>query len=279
MDRKKLVRLALKEDLGKGDITSASVIAPGSKCLARIISKDSGILCGLNIAKEVFKQLDRSIRFAARMKSGQKLTKGKLIAEVSGPTSKILSGERLALNFLQRLSGIAALASLYKKELKGTKATLLDTRKTTPLLRELEKEAVAAGGGTNHRMGLYDSILIKDNHLPFIKDLKSAVAKAKNFGKVEIEAKTLSEVKSCLSSGADRILLDNMGLPILKKAVKLVKEWNRKSKRAVKTEASGGITLKNIRLVAKTGVDFISAGALTHSPRSLDICLKISKRR
>ncbi len=279
MDRNKLVRLALKEDLGKGDITSSSVIAPGSKCLAKIISKDSGILAGLNIAKEVFEQLDRSIRFIPRMKNGHKLTKGALIAEVSGPASKVLSGERLALNFLQRLSGIATLSSLYKKELKGTKAVLLDTRKTTPLLRELEKEAVAVGGGTNHRMGLYDSILIKDNHLPFIKDLKSAVAKAKKFGKVEIEAKNLSEVKSCLSSGADRILLDNMGPPMLKRAVKIVREWDKKNKRAVKTEASGGITLKNIRSVAKTGVDFISAGALTHSPRSLDICLKISKRR
>ena len=278
MDRKKLVGLALEEDLGKGDITSSSVVAQGSKCLARIISKDSGILGGLDLAREVFRQLDGSIRFVAKMRNGHKLTKGELIAEVFGPASKILSGERLALNFLQRLSGIATLTSLYIKELKGTGAVLLDTRKTTPLLRGLEKEAVALGGGTNHRLGLYDSILIKDNHLALIKDLAGAVSRAKRHGKIEIEAKTISEVNNCLSAGADRILLDNMGPLMLKRSVKIVKEWNRKNNKAVKTEASGGISLKNIRSVAKAGVDYISVGALTHSPKSLDICLKVSKR-
>lgn len=278
MDLKQLIRLALLEDIGKKDITSASTISAGLSCEALIISKEAGVLAGIEIAKEIFKQTAKAIRFSSKIKDGQKLKKGTIIASVAGPAGGILAAERTALNFLQKLSGIASQTSKYSKTIKGTGAILLDTRKTTPLFRKPEKDAVARGGGTNHRMGLFDSILIKDNHIALIKDIESAIRSAKRYGKVEIEAKNIPEVKRFLSAGADRILLDNMNIKTLKESVKIIKKWNKLNKKSVKTEASGGINLKNIRSVSKTGVDYISVGALTHSAKALDISLKIIKR-
>ena len=277
MDLKELVKLALLEDIGKRDITSISTIPAGLSCKAIIISKEAGVLAGIDAAKEAFKQAGKT-RFSSKIKDGQNLKKGSVIASVAGPARGILAAERIALNLLQKLSGIATQTSRYSKMIKGTGAILLDTRKTTPLFRKLEKDAVACGGGTNHRMGLYDSILIKDNHITLIKDINSAIKSAKKYGKVEIEAKNIPEVKKFLLAGADRILLDNMGIKALKASVRIIKKWNMKNKKSVKTEASGGININNIRSVAKTGVDYISVGALTHSAKALDISLKIVKR-
>jgi nicotinate-nucleotide pyrophosphorylase (carboxylating) len=194
-----------------------------------------------------------------------------VIALVKGNARAILSAERTALNFLQRLSGIATLTNKYVSKVKGTKARILDTRKTGPGLRREEKAAVRAGGGSNHRFGLFDAVLIKDNHIAAVRDIKKMIGLANRKGRVEIETKTLSQVKKAIDAGADMILLDNMSTKNMKKAVAMI----RSRSRTVKIEASGGITLKNIRSAAKTGVDFISVGAITHSPRALDISLEI----
>ncbi|MEK7376005.1 MAG: carboxylating nicotinate-nucleotide diphosphorylase [Candidatus Margulisiibacteriota bacterium] len=277
MDQKQLIKLALLEDTGKGDITSGSTIPASLPCEAIIISKEAGILAGLAAARDVFKLAGEKISFSSKLKDGQRLKKGTIIASIKGPARQVLAAERTALNFLQKLSGIATQTSKFSKKITGTGTVLLDTRKTTPLLRKLEKDAVVRGGGVNHRLGLYDSILIKDNHIALIKDIGAAVKASKKFGQVEIEAKNISEVKKFLLAGADRILLDNMDLKTLKESVKIIKKWNKGNKNTVKTEASGGIDLNNISSVAKTGVDFISVGALTHSAQALDISLRITK--
>lgn len=270
-----LVKLALAEDLGPGDITTRAVIGRGERVQAAVRAKGSGVICGQAIAAEVFRHLDPRVKYAAKARDGALVKKGKVIAVVSGPARAILTGERTALNFLQHLSGIATLTRKFKLQTSNfkIKAQILDTRKTVPGLRVLEKYAVKCGGGVNHRLGLYDAILIKDNHIKIAGGIGEAVYQAKRQGfranKIEAEAKTLGEVKAALSVGVGRVLLDNMSVKTLRQAVKLCK------KARIKTEASGGVNLKNIRAIAKTGVDFISVGALTHSAPALDISLKV----
>ena len=271
---KNLVKIALAEDVGSGDITTRSIVDSSAVARGVILAKEAGVIAGLEAAKEVFKQVDKKIKFVPRLRDGEMVRKGKVLATVSGPARGILTGERVALNFLQRLSGIATLTNKFKSRIShiSSRCSILDTRKTTPGLRALEKYAVKCGGGTNHRMGLYDAILIKDNHIKITGGIDKAVkaCKAKKaFKAIEVEAKTLGQVKKAIKVGVDRILLDNMNLKTLRKAVKLCK------KARIKTEASGGVNLKIVRAIAKTGVDFISVGALTHSARALDISLKI----
>jgi nicotinate-nucleotide pyrophosphorylase (carboxylating) len=252
---------------------------------AEIKAKQKGVVAGLGIAKEVFWQLDRRIKFTPQVKDGKEVKSGTVLARLAGPARGILTGERTALNFLQHLSGIATLTREFGKKVEsGTLPTgrqawnaerrtrILDTRKTTPGLRVLEKYAVKMGGGTNHRMGLHDAILIKDNHIKIAGGIKKAVEKAQAKTKakdLEVETKNLFEVQAAISAGVGRILLDNMDIKTMKKAVALC----RKAK--IKTEASGGVSLKNIRQIAATGVDYVSIGALTHSAPALDISLKI----
>ncbi|MEA3493323.1 MAG: carboxylating nicotinate-nucleotide diphosphorylase [Candidatus Margulisiibacteriota bacterium] len=267
---RKIVREALREDVGAGDITTRSIVVSSVVVQAVIRAKEAGVIAGLPAAKEVFRQIDRKIKFVPKVKDGAKVKRGKIIATVSGPARGILTGERVALNFLQRLSGIATLTNQFVK--KGKKAKILDTRKTTPGLRALEKYAVKMGGGVNHRFGLYDAVLIKDNHIDLAGGIDKAIVAAKlalSRKEIEVEAKTTAQVKKSMSVGADRILLDNMSLKNLRKAVKLCK------KAKVKTEASGGVSLKTVSKIAATGVDAISVGALTHSARALDISLDI----
>lgn len=269
-----LVRLALAEDVGQGDITSKAVVGSNQKAQAVIRVKEESVVCGLGAAKEVYRQIDRKIKFIPKTKDGVAVKRGTIVAVISGPARSILTGERVALNFLQHLSGIATLTSKFALRITryAPRLKILDTRKTIPGLRVLEKYAVKCGGGTNHRMGLYDAILIKDNHIKLAGDIKNALVAAKlsRPGKpIEVEAQTIAQVKDAIKVGVDRILLDNMSLANLKLAAKLCRQAG------IKTEASGGVNLQNVAAIAKTGVDFISIGALTHSAKALDISLKI----
>ena len=267
-----LVRMALAEDVGPGDVTTKRLIEEGCRTKAEIKAKAKGVIAGLAVAKEVFHRVDPRIAFTAKVKDGKEVKKGAVIATLAGPARGILTGERTALNFLQHLSGIATLTGEFVARVKGQGARIIDTRKTTPGLRVLEKYAVKMGGGENHRMGLYDAILIKDNHIKIMGGAKKALeglGRQRRLKAVEVEARTLSEVQTAISAGVGRILLDNMDIKTLRRAVKLCK------KAKVKTEASGGVNLSNVRAIAKTGVDYISIGALTHSAPALDISLKI----
>lgn len=265
-----LVKMALKEDIGKKDITTDSVIPKQLKAEGKIFAKKEGVLCGLELAELVFKVLDPKIEFKKIKKDGDKLKASDTIALLKGSADKMLQGERISLNFLQRLSGIATLTNRYVTLIKPYKAKILDTRKTTPGLRALEKYAVRTGGGQNHRMGLWDAVLIKDNHINLV-GLKTAVTKAgKLYKKVEVETESLSQVKEALESGANIIMLDNMDIKTIIKAIKLI------NKKAL-IEVSGGVNLDNVRDIAKTGVDWISIGRLTHSPEALDISFDIKK--
>jgi nicotinate-nucleotide pyrophosphorylase (carboxylating) len=261
------VREWLAEDLGAGDLTSEAVVPEGLTATAVILLKERGVACGLELARAVFAELDPDIRFEALVADGVE-SEGE-IARLEGSARALLGGERLALNLLGRLSGIATLTRRYVEAVAGTGATILDTRKTTPSLRRIEKYAVRCGGGTNHRLGLDDGVLIKDNHLRLAGSVGTAVERARSTGAaVEVEADTLEQLREALDSGADMILLDNMAPTKLSEAVALT------GGRA-KLEASGGITLDNVRDVAETGVDFISIGALTHSARALDVSLEV----
>ncbi|MFH1347055.1 MAG: carboxylating nicotinate-nucleotide diphosphorylase [Candidatus Margulisiibacteriota bacterium] len=270
---KRIIKQALQEDVGSGDITTRSTVDSSAVTRGIILAKETGVIAGLAVAKEVFQQVDRKIKFVPKVKDGAKVKKGKVIATVSGPARGILTGERVALNFLQRLSGIATLTNRFLLQVTGYRVQVLDTRKTTPGLRVLEKNAVKVGGGTNHRMGLYDAVLIKDNHIALAGGVEKAVNRVRGMGygvrKIEVEAKTIAQVKKAIKAGADKILLDNMNIKTLRKAVKLCK------KAKVWTEASGGVNLRTVRKIAKTGVNAISVGALTHSARALDISLEI----
>lgn len=271
-----LVARALEEDLGPGDITTRSLIPTEEEVTAEIVAGEPLVIAGLPVAGEVFRYLDGRVAFDPLFSDGDAVDAGARIATVSGPAGPILAGERTALNFLQRLSGIATLTHRFVELVSGTHATILDTRKTTPGLRHLEKYAVAAGGGTNHRMGLHDRILIKDNHLCILKRYSAdavaravALAREKNPGApVEVEADRLEDVEAAVKAGADCILLDNMTEGELREAVELI------DGRAA-AEASGGVTLETAAGVARTGVQFISVGALTHSARSVDLSLAI----
>jgi nicotinate-nucleotide pyrophosphorylase (carboxylating) len=262
------VRAWLAEDLGGGDLTSESVVAPELRCDAAIVLKEPGVLCGLRVAEAVFRELDPDLEWAPRVVDGDRIESGELVS-LSGDAHAVLAGERLALNLLGRLSGIATLTRRYVDAVAGTGAVVLDTRKTTPGLRALEKEAVRAGGGTNHRFGLHDGILIKDNHLRLAASLAAAVEAARGHGVlVEVECETLDQVSEALAAGAERILLDNMSSGELAQAVLLTEG-------RAQLEASGGVTLDTVRAIAETGVDFVSIGALTHSARSLDVSLEV----
>jgi nicotinate-nucleotide pyrophosphorylase (carboxylating) len=265
------VILALREDIGKGDITTNSVITADAKTSAKIIVKENGIICGMPIARLVFQSVDKNLKFSEKVKDGNFVKKGTIAAIVSGPARGILTAERTALNFLQRLSGISTLTNKFVKA-AGKRVKILDTRKTSPGLRVLEKYAVKMGGGCNHRIGLFDAVLIKDNHIAVAGGLKQAVRAAKKkLNTIEVETSTLGEVKDAIGSGVSRIMLDNMSIAGIKKAVQLI----RSSKSKIEIEVSGGITLKNIRKIAGTGIDYISIGALTHSAPALDISLKV----
>jgi nicotinate-nucleotide pyrophosphorylase (carboxylating) len=267
-----LIRRALQEDIGPGDITTALLVPEESESKARFLAKCDFILAGLPFALEVFRILDSSVMLTAYLNEGAEVKKGDMLAEVSGKTRTILAGERVSLNILQRLCGIATLTRKYIDRIHGTGAKVLDTRKTTPCLRYLEKYAVRTGGGTNHRFGLFDGVLIKDNHIRASGGIGKAVKKARqahHLLKIEVEVSTLQGLEEAISAGADVVLLDNMALGEIKKAVRI-------AGKKVLLEASGMVSLDNIREIAESGIDFISAGALTHSAPAADISLKIA---
>ena len=268
----RVVEAALSEDAGTGDITTMSIVSPSQRGEAVMVAKESFVLAGLFVAGSVFKHIDPKISFRPMFTDGDAVRKGQAIAEVSGRLSTILTGERVALNFLQRLSGIATLTAAFVKKAEKTGATILDTRKTTPCLRPFERYAVRAGGGRNHRFGLFDSVLIKDNHIEAAGGVAVAVSRARAGvpagSLIEVEVTNQRELKEAISAGADIIMLDNMSVERIRKAVKLIA-------RGALTEASGSISLGNVGAVARTGVDFISVGALTHSARSVDISMKV----
>ena len=259
----------LAEDVGAGDVTTTALIDEGTTCKAAVLLKEPGVVCGLDAAAAVFAELGASCQ--PLVEEGATVEPGP-IADVEGPARAVLTGERLALNLIGRLSGIATLTRRYVDAVEGTGAAILDTRKTTPGLRALEKRAVATGGGRNHRFGLDDGVLVKDNHLRLAGGIPSAVERLRAAGvemPIEVEAETLEQVRAAVDADADAILLDNMTAGELREAVALV------AGRA-KLEASGGVTLDSVREIAETGVDFVSVGALTHSARSLDVSLEVT---
>jgi nicotinate-nucleotide pyrophosphorylase (carboxylating) len=265
-----LIDRALAEDVGEGDLTTEAVVEPGARARARIEQKAPGVPAGLRVTEKVFERVDPDLRWHAHAEDGE-LREGGLLAELAGSAASILAAERVALNFLGRLSGVATLTRLYVDAVDGTGARILDTRKTMPGLRALEKEAVRAGGGVSHREGLYDAMLVKENHATLAGGVAVAArlameAAARSGVPVEVECQTLEDVVGALDAGVPRLLLDNMSLTELGAAVELV------AGRA-ELEASGGITLETVRAVAETGVDFISVGALTHSAPALDVSL------
>lgn len=271
---REIIRIALEEDIGNGDITTAFLIPEDSESRALIIAKGNFVIAGLPFIREVFNFFDREVRFNVFIKDGAKAMKGDVIAEVSGRTKVLLSGERVSLNILQRLSGIATLTNMFVEKVKGLHARIVDTRKTTPGLRFMEKYAVRIGGGNNHRFGLFDGILIKDNHIEAVGSIKEALRLASeghHLAKIEVEVENLKDLKEAVEGGADIVMLDNMSIPDMKEAVKIVRSF----KKDIILEASGNVNLENVREVAGTGVDLISIGALTHSATAVDISMKI----
>ncbi len=268
------MRAALREDVGDGDATTLATVPAELIASAVMVAREPLAVCGLDIAEAVFHEVSPAIDIQRAVQDGQRAARGQTLLRLRGPARGILTAERVALNFVQRLSGIATLTARFVEAIAGTKARILDTRKTTPGLRSLEKYAVTQGGGSNHRFGLFDRILIKDNHLAALRleppnAIEAAVRRARAHSpglEVEVEADTLEQVQQALLAKADYILLDNMPVEDLRAAVWLV---NRKAK----TEASGGVTLASVRAIAETGVDFISVGGLTHSARASDVAL------
>lgn len=266
----KIIDNALAEDIHTGDITTLSVLRKPRRMRARLVAKEPMVLAGIEVAERVFSRIDAGIAFNAEFSDGDRLAKGDVIARMEGNAASLLQGERVSLNLLQRMCGIATQTAAYVKELEGTGARVVDTRKTTPGLRVLEKYSVRVGGGTNHRTGLYDGVLIKENHIAAAGGIIEAVSAARSYIahtlKIEVETENLDQVAQALQAGADIIMLDNMGLEEMTKAVQLI------GKRAL-VEASGGVNLQTIRSIAQTGVDIISVGALTHSVRATDISM------
>jgi nicotinate-nucleotide pyrophosphorylase (carboxylating) len=268
-----LLKRALEEDIGPGDITTSLLIPSDSESRALFISKSSFILAGLPFSREVFRILDPSTTFKIFFDEGSRVKKGNIIAEVFGKTWVILEGERVSLNLLQRLSGIATLTRTFVDKIKGLKTKIVDTRKTTPCHRYMEKYAVRMGGGGNHRFGLFDGVLVKDNHIEAVGSIKKAVEIAKNthhLHKIEVEVENLQDLKQALEAGADIVMLDNMSLKDIKKAVDITNG-------RVILEVSGNVKIEDVRAIAETGVDLISVGAITHSAAAADISLKIVK--
>jgi nicotinate-nucleotide pyrophosphorylase (carboxylating) len=269
---KDLIERALHEDIGPGDVTSEATIPPDSTSRAVMLAKQFLVVAGLEVARAVFLSLDPNIQYTPLVKEGDGIPAGTELVRLSGNTRALLAGERVALNLMQHLSGIATLTAKYVEMVEGLKAQVLDTRKTLPGLRQLEKYAVRLGGGRNHRFGLFDGVLIKDNHIKASGTITTAVARAREAAhhllKIEVETKTLDEVREALAAKADIIMLDNMPIEMMREAVTII------SGRAL-VEASGNVTIKTIRAIAETGVDFISSGSLTHSAPAADISMKI----
>jgi len=270
---RKVVERALAEDVGPGDITTLATVNATATCTAQMVAKAEGIVAGLELARAVFARLDPGVAFQARVQDGEQVRPGTAVAGLSGRTRAILTGERTALNFVQRMSGIATLTARYVEAVRGTGARICDTRKTAPGLRFLDKYAVAAGGGHNHRVGLFDGILVKDNHIRAAGGLEHAMAavraRAPHLLRVEVEAQSLEQVEEAARAGADVIMLDNMSPDEVRQAVTAI------AGRA-QTEVSGGVNLETVRAYAKCGVDYISVGALTHSAPALDLSLEIT---
>jgi len=266
----RIINNALREDMPEGDITSENVVSQDSISKAVIIGKEEGILAGIEVAEEVFKKIDSEIRIKKYFRDGQGIKKGEKLAALQGSSISLLKGERTALNFLQRMSGIATLTRKFANALKGSSTKLLDTRKTTPGLRILEKYAVKTGGGENHRFSLSDMVMLKDNHLHLVGDIRTAVERARaNIRpgiKIEVETSNLKEVKEAINSGADMVMLDNMSLIKMREVVKWVNG-------RIPLEVSGKVDLDNIKDIALLGVDYVSVGSLTHSFKSLDISM------
>ena len=276
-DVTQLIERALAEDVGDGDVTTNWTVPLSKHAKARMIARTDGIVAGLDVARWVFEAVDDTIVFEAQIADGDRVKDAGLLAEISGPARGLLTGERLALNFLQRMSGIATMTAQFVEAVKGTNTRILDTRKTVPGLRILDKYAVAAGGGVNHRVGLYDMVLMKENHIEAADGIGPAllaVWKGMDFeGRevpVEVEVENLIELDEVLVLGADRVMLDNMSLEDMRLAVKRVAVLKGKKP---ELEASGNVSLEKVREIAETGVDFISVGALTHSVKALDISM------
>ncbi|HEY4484829.1 MAG TPA: carboxylating nicotinate-nucleotide diphosphorylase [Nitrospiria bacterium] len=273
---KRIVLRALEEDLGKGDLTTRALFPKAVPGEGLILAHQEAVIAGLPVAEEVFRRVDPRLRFSPVVRDGDRVASGTLVARVVGDGRSILTGERVALNFLQRLSGIASLTSAFVGAVRGTRTKILDTRKTTPGLRPLEKYAVRMGGGGNHRMSLGDGVLIKDNHLALIGTVSEAVHRAKcrlpRGILIEVEAAQLNQVDEALSMGADAILLDNMSLPLIRKAIQRIGGRAR-------VEVSGGVHLGNVRGLAAAGADVISIGALTHSAPAVDLSLDLLPTR
>lgn len=266
-----LLQHAIEEDIGYGDITTALLIPEESESRALYVAKANFVVAGFPFAQEVFNILDPGTEFKTFFAEGAKVRKGDILGEVSGKTTTLLAGERVSLNILQRLSGVATLTSLFVDAVMGTGAKIIDTRKTTPCLRFMEKYAVRMGGGVNHRFGLFDGLLIKDNHIEAVGSITKAVALAKeghHLAKIEVEVENLNDLQEAVEAGADVIMLDNMSINDMKEAVNIVQK-------RIPLEASGNVSLQNVREIAETGVDLISVGALTHSVIAADISLKI----
>jgi nicotinate-nucleotide pyrophosphorylase (carboxylating) len=277
-DIRRALQTALAEDIGSGDVTTLATVPENSPLTGSMRAREVLVIAGLPVAEAVFRELSPTVQIVSPTHDGEQARAGKTLLRISGAARAILTAERVALNFVQRLSGIATLTAQYVDAIKGTHAQILDTRKTTPGLRRLEKYAVTCGGGANHRFGLFDMVLIKDNHLAALRNAEpNAVAAAVRSArekypqlKIEVEADTLEQVDQAVAAGADFVLLDNMTLVQLRLSV-------QKCKGRAKTEASGGVNLSTVRTIAETGVDFISVGALTHSARAVDIGLDFEK--
>lgn len=267
----KIVALALEEDMGTGDVTTLSVIPEDASIQGAFVVREAGVICGLSVAEQVFSYLNESVVLKTFFRDGNRVQPGDILASIEGNARAILSGERVALNFLQHLSGVATQTAFWVKMTEGTGVKIVDTRKTTPGLRVLEKYAVRMGGGHNHRMNLSDGILIKDNHIKAANGITNAVNAARSYApqtlRIEVETENLEQVKEALNAGADIIMLDNMDIEMMRQAVELV------SGKAL-TEASGNMGKKDLLEVAKTGVNFISVGALTNHINAMDISLK-----
>ncbi len=265
-----IIRNALQEDIGTGDVTTMATIEPGVTARAELVAKEDFVLAGLDVARRVFQLLDATVAFEKLTEDGQSVRRGEVLAWLRGEAAVLLQGERVALNLLQRMSGIATLTARFVREVEGTGATIVDTRKTMPGLRVLDKYAVRMGGGRNHRTSLYDGVLIKENHVAAAGGITTAVSRARervpHTLKIEVETRNLEEVAEAVAAGADIILLDNMDNAALRQAVELVAGRAR-------TEASGGVNLETVQAIAETGVDLISVGGLTHSVRAADISM------
>ena len=264
------IESALEEDIGTGDVTTDTIVPAGATLRGRIVAKQDGVIAGLDVAKHVFLTLNEHVTFIAKTEDGSIVKRRDVVADVEGPARALLTGERTALNFLGRMSGIATLTRKFVDAVADTNAVILDTRKTAPGLRMTDKLAVRLGGGQNHRTGLFDMVLIKDNHIDFAGSITQAVERVRASGtklEIEVETRTLDDVREGLALGVERILLDNMSAAMMREAVAIC------GGRA-KLEASGNVTLDNVLEVAKTGVDYISVGALTHSPAVFDVSLE-----